>query len=258
MSESTLDFDDEILPVYANHAAVEDSERVSVYRSYLAEYAAEVVAAICTKREEQWELFSHLQPGIILFSFGNHQRVCFSRRGDRLIYKFRTSGVNGRLSSYSFRCLWVVQSPIFQEVLTELSPILDKGSIYLTFSELTDTFIIRVSWTDDPYIPPNSGETLVQVLVEYDNIDPDDPVVPTIEPVNGPTVLSTVEEADESIEDSKGDGNDVDVTTETNPFDTLMSLMSGSSSNQSTASPSPDNSSEVIVQSDVETEFNIL
>ena len=254
MSESSsLDYDDEVIPVHSNYTTQEDSERVSVYRSHLAEYAAETIAVLCTKREEQWELFSHLQPGIVLFSFGNHQRICFSRRGDRLNYKFRTTGVNGRLSAYSFRCLWVVQSPVFQEVLTELSPILDKGNIYLTFAEPTDTFNIRVSWTNDPFVPP--GEILVQTLIDYDigttgnkGID-NTPQVPTVSeatPTTTETTASTLDTVADDNRDSIGSG--IFDLSSTEP------ILSGSS-NHSSSSSSPNNSG---VYLDSDQDFNIL
>lgn len=156
---------EEILQLHQNFTTTPDADRVATYRSRLSEYAAELIADICTRKVDQWELFSYLEQSIVLFSFSNHQRLCFSRRGDRLVYKFRTQRFSKRLSSYSFRCLWTVQSPVFHEILTNACPLIDKGAVYLTFSEILNTFFIRLTWDSNLHIP--AGETLVQNLVEY-------------------------------------------------------------------------------------------
>jgi len=82
----------------------------------------------------------------------------------------------------------VVQSPVFQDAITIASPLIDKGSIYLTFSELSDTFTVRVCWTDEPVLA--EGEVVVQPLVDYnlpEIAEEDVPEVPEVPEV--PDVL---------------------------------------------------------------------
>lgn len=153
------------LPLNSNYTKTQATERRSTYRDALFTYAAKVVARACLKTSEQWTLFSLIEPSTTLFVFSNHQRLVFHRRSDRLLYNFRTTGYARRVSPYSFRVLWLVQSPVFHEIISNLLPSVDKGSVFLTFSEQLDTFFVRLSWCDEPYVP--DGEELVQVLVDY-------------------------------------------------------------------------------------------
>lgn len=158
--------EEEVLKLHATYTATVGNEQKGVYRDSLFHYAADIIGRIATKKSEQWEVLATLDPGLILFSFQNHTRIHFARRGDRLTYRFRTNQVPRRTSPYSYRLLWVVQSPVFQDSITTAAPIIDKGSIYLTFNESQSMFHIRVCWTDSPYVP--EGEVLIQSLVEYD------------------------------------------------------------------------------------------
>lgn len=164
-----MDSEFDVLSLHATYTASGNSdqtERMRTYRDALFHYAADVISEIATKRSEQWDVLAHLEPGLCLFTFQNHTRIYFSRRGDRLSYKFKTSPVFRRLGPFNFRVLWVVQSPVFQDSITATAPILDKGNIYLTFCEAQDAFNIRVCWTEEHYVP--EGEVLVQSLAEYD------------------------------------------------------------------------------------------
>lgn len=150
------------LSLHSNFKSIMPVDRCSVYRSHLMEYGCEIIASICAKRSKQWTLLSYLEPGMVLFTFHDHQRICFSKRPDRIAHKFRTSLSSRRLSHYSFRVLWIVQSPVFQEVLLKTLQPIDYGKIYLTFTEDTNTFAIRVSWDTSLVLMPN--ESLVQII----------------------------------------------------------------------------------------------
>jgi hypothetical protein len=151
---------EEIFPLSATYGSEDKS---SAYKDALFRYGTEIISTICTRRSDQWELFAHIEPGIVLFSFSNHQRLAFTRRGDRLNYRFRRNKQNQR--SFSFRCLWLIQSPVFQEAMTHACPLIDRGQVYLTHILETDTYHVRLSWGDAPFVP--EGEVLIQSLVEY-------------------------------------------------------------------------------------------
>jgi len=151
---------EEIYPLSANFKA---EDKKNAYKDALFRYGTQVVSTICTRRSDQWELFAHIEPGIVLFSFSSHQRIVFTRRGDKISYRFRRNRQNQR--SFSFRCLWLIQSPVFQETMTNTCPLIDRGQVYLTHALDLDTYHIRLSWGEEPFVP--EGETLVQSLVEY-------------------------------------------------------------------------------------------
>lgn len=149
----------------ANFTSVSSSDRISIYRSHLMQYACEIVGSVIEKRSKQWQLLSFLEPGMLLFAFDDHQRLCFRKRADRITHTFRTFSSSRRLSHFSFRVLWIMQSPIFHEVLSKILPQIDCGIVYLTCCEATNTYALRVSWVDDLLLQPD--EMLVQVLMTW-------------------------------------------------------------------------------------------
>lgn len=153
------------LPVFKNYSTTQSSERRSTYRDALFTHAAKIVGRACVKSLDQWELFSILEPSVVLFMFSNHQRLVFHRRADRLVHNFRTTPYARRVPPYSFRVLWLVQSPVFHEIISSIVPLLDKGHVFVTFSESLDSFFVRVSWCDEPHVP--EGEELLQVIQTY-------------------------------------------------------------------------------------------
>ena len=152
------------LPLNENYTATPDGERKDIYKGELFKHASGIVADLCMRQHHQWSLLSHTDPGVVLFEFSNHQRITFSRRGDRLFYRFRTNRFPRRISGYSFRCLWIAQSPVFRQEVESMLPPIDIGTVYLTFNENTGHFRVRLCWTKDLFIP--SGEVLIEVLVE--------------------------------------------------------------------------------------------
>jgi hypothetical protein len=152
----------EITKCNENYTCTNHTDRYMVYKMHLSEYAAQVVASIATRRSNQWSLLSFLQPGVVLFTFYNHQRICFSKRGDNIIFKFKTNSPSKKLQCFSYRVLWIVQSPMFVERLQQACPKIDQGKLLLTFNEQTDMFYIRLCWTSPSEIP--TGEVLVQTL----------------------------------------------------------------------------------------------
>lgn len=164
--------------LHHNYKETTPTERSAIYKSQLMVYASEIVAKLCTKRSDQWQLLSYIDPGALLFTFHDHQRLCFSKRAGHLTHKFRTSMSSRRLSHYSFRVLWIVQSPLFEEKLKQLIPEFDYGTIYLTYDESISMFSVKLSWDSGISLSPT--EKLVQVILSCgENEQHDEQVIDT-------------------------------------------------------------------------------
>lgn len=160
--------EEETLPLNANFTSATEEDKATKYRDALFKYGAEVISEIASKHAKQWEPLSHVVSNTLLFTFENHSRLCFSKtRGNQLRHRFRsTTGNWKRASRYSFRVLWLVQSPVFQSTLLESLPMMDKASVYLTFNDAMQRFFVRLCWSDE--IPLEDDEIVIQSLVEYD------------------------------------------------------------------------------------------